>query len=104
MSQMKKYKVKDLTHESFKRLWSSKEPFVLVDVSDPTTPGELFGLDNNKSQKCTTMFYNGAIWQTEGSTLGKYFNAWDEKQSLGRSVQIRVRSLIFAQYGSFKLS
>ena len=98
MLQMKKYKAKDLTHESFTRLWSSREPFVLANVSDPATPGELFGLDKYESQQCTTMFYDGAMWQVEGSTLGKYFKSWDEKQLLGRSLQIRVRSLISAQF------
>ena len=93
-----KYKAQDLIHELFTRLWSSREPFVLVNVSDPTTPGELFGLDKYESQQCTIMFYDGAMWQVEGSMLRKYFKSWDEKQLLGRSLRIRVRSSISVQF------
>ena len=90
MRDMERYQVGELSDVDFMRMWSRREPFVLVGVVDPATPDELFDLTKHKAKRCTVSFYDDGIWNTKRSTLGAYFKSWSREQSVEQSLQIRV--------------
>jgi hypothetical protein len=88
---MCKYRVGELTDEVFLEKWINREPFVLTEISDSTTPQDLLDLKNHKLTQCTTTFYDGQVWQNRESTLSTYFKAWEKDQLPKKSLQIWVR-------------
>ena len=101
---MRKYDAKSLNLDQFVQLWIRREPFVLVGVTEPQSPGQLFNLDQNKKKECSIMFYDGEAWRPQDSTLGSYFKTWSKKQSPNRSLQIRVCALTLYLMSIFKHS
>jgi hypothetical protein len=74
----------------FLEKWINREPFVLTEIIDSTTPQDLLDLKNHRLKQCTTTYYDGQAWQKKKSTLSTYFKAWKKDQSPQRSLQIRV--------------
>ena len=96
MVELPRYSLQELTQEMFTQKWNKCEPFVLTGVIDPTTPAQLLDLPKQGNRKCTTMFFDGEVWQTSDSTLSTYFGSWNQTQLSKRSLQIRVRTLAYS--------